>query len=206
MTFFLLTTLMLFLFSHWATIKPIFRSVIKKQLRKEITWCSSDQPLESTFKDACQMECSFFLIMGMITCIFWKLSMVSKENLLAFPIAVWREAHKFVLTSLTSSLRLDDGYLGSMFWQWYKWWCELTLCRSNRKELIVLEMHDLWPKVVEETKTQNLLEMCSWQRWEITQANHNFECNYKSFFTHIFIKVGYHIQKYRRYQDDSSVP
>ena len=31
-----------------------------------------------------------------------------------------------------------------------------------------------WPKVVEETKTRNSLELCSWQRWEITQANHNF--------------------------------
>ena len=35
-------------------------------------------------------------------------------------------------------------------------------------------MHDLWPKVVEETKTRNPLKLCSWQRWEITQANHNF--------------------------------
>ncbi|CAH3110522.1 unnamed protein product [Pocillopora meandrina] len=25
-------------------------------------------------------------------------------------------------------------------------------------------MHDLWPKVVEETKTRNSLELCSWQR------------------------------------------
>ena len=49
-------------------------------------------------------------------------------------------------------------------------------------------MHDLWPKVVEETKTRNSLELCSWQRWEITQANHNFECDYKSCFTLIFIK------------------
>ena len=40
------------------------------------------------------------------------------------------------------------------------------------------KMHDLWLKVVEETKTLNPLELCSWQRWEITQANHNFECGY----------------------------
>ena len=66
-------------------------------------------------------------------------------------------------------------------------------------------MHDLWPKVVEETKTQNPLELCSWQRWEITQANHNFECDYKSSFTLLFMKEGYHIRKYRRYVDDHSV-
>ena len=28
-------------------------------------------------------------------------------------------------------------------------------CRNNGQESIVLEMHDLWPKVVEETKTRN---------------------------------------------------
>ena len=68
-------------------------------------------------------------------------------------------------------------------------------------------MHDLWPKVVEETKTRNSLELCSWQRWEITQANHNFECDYKSSFTLIFIKKkGYRIRKYERYIDDHSVP
>ena len=67
-------------------------------------------------------------------------------------------------------------------------------------------MHDLWPKVVEETKTRNSLELCSWQRWEITQANHNFECDYKSSFTLIFIKKGYRIRKYKRYIDDHSVP
>ena len=64
-------------------------------------------------------------------------------------------------------------------------------------------MHDLWPKVVEETKTQNPLELCSWQK--ITQANHNFECDYKSSFTLIFMKEGYHIRKYKRYIDDHSV-
>ena len=67
-------------------------------------------------------------------------------------------------------------------------------------------MYDLWPKVVEETKTQNPLELCSWQRWEITQANHNFECDYKSSFTLIFIKEGYHIRNYKRYIDYHSVP
>ena len=66
-------------------------------------------------------------------------------------------------------------------------------------------MHDLWQKIVEETKTQNPLELCSWQRWEITQANHNFECDYKSSFTLIFMKEGYHIRKYKRYIYDHSV-
>ena len=47
-------------------------------------------------------------------------------------------------------------------------------------------MHDLWPKVVEERKNWNPLELCSRQRWETTQANH--------------------IRKYKRYLDDHSVP
>ena len=59
--------------------------------------------------------------------------------------------------------------------------------------------------VAEESKTQNPLELCSWQRWEMTQANHNFECDYKSCFTLIFIKEWYHISKYKRYLDDPSV-
>ena len=67
-------------------------------------------------------------------------------------------------------------------------------------------MHDLWPKVVGEAKTRNPIELCAWQMWEITQANHNFECDYKSSFTLIFIKEGYHIWKYKRYIDDPSVP
>ena len=40
----------------------------------------------------------------------------------------------------------------------------------------------------------------------MTQANHNFECDYKSSFTLIFIREGYHIRKYKRYIDDPSVP
>ena len=66
-------------------------------------------------------------------------------------------------------------------------------------------MYNLWPKVLEETKTRNPLELCSWQRWEITQTNHNFECGDKSSFTLIFMKEGYHIRKYKRYIDDHSV-
>ena len=66
-------------------------------------------------------------------------------------------------------------------------------------------MHDLWPKVFEERKTRNPLELCSRQRWETTQANHNFECDYKLCFTLIFIKEGYHIRKYKRYLDNPNV-
>ena len=67
-------------------------------------------------------------------------------------------------------------------------------------------MYDLWPKVGDETKSQNPLKLCSWQRWEVTQANHNFEWDYKSSVTLIFIKEGYHIRKYKRYIDDPGVP
>ena len=47
-------------------------------------------------------------------------------------------------------------------------------------------MHNLWLKVFEEKKTRNPLELCSWQRWETTQANHT--------------------RKYEGYLDDPSVP
>ena len=52
----------------------------------------------------CQMESSLFPIRGMITRIFWELSLASKENPLTCSIAVSREVHKFILTSLTGSL------------------------------------------------------------------------------------------------------
>ena len=67
-------------------------------------------------------------------------------------------------------------------------------------------MHDLWPKVVEERKNKSSLQLRSRQRWEITQAKHNFECDDKLCFALIFIKEGYHIRKYKRYLDDPSVP
>ena len=47
------------------------------------------------------MESSLFPITDMITWIFWELSLASKENPLACPIAVSREVHKFLLISLT---------------------------------------------------------------------------------------------------------
>ena len=62
----------------------------------------SDQPLKSTFKDEREMESSVVSDYGHITCIFWELSSASKENPLVCPIAVSREAHKFILISLTA--------------------------------------------------------------------------------------------------------
>ena len=41
--------------------------------------------------------------------------LASKENPLACPIAVSREARKAILNFLTGFLLLDDGYLGSVF-------------------------------------------------------------------------------------------
>ena len=61
------------------------------------------------------MESSLFPITGMITWIFRELSLASKENPLACPIAVSSKALKFIMTTLTSSLLLDDGYVGYMF-------------------------------------------------------------------------------------------
>ena len=61
-----------------------------KQLEKEITWRTSDQPLKSTFKDEREMESSLFPIKDMIKWIFRKLLLASNENPLACPIAVPR--------------------------------------------------------------------------------------------------------------------
>ena len=59
-----------------------------------------DQPLKTTFKD--ERGVFFVSDYGHVTWIFWELSLASKENPLVFPIAVSREAHKFILISLTA--------------------------------------------------------------------------------------------------------
>ena len=63
------------------------------------------------------MESSLFPIEDMITWIFWELSLASKENPLACPIAVSREAHKFALISLTNPCSDDDknNDVGSLY-------------------------------------------------------------------------------------------
>ena len=53
-TCFSFTTLTLFSFSHWTTIKPIFRNAILSR-RKEITLRMSDLPMKTTFKDERQI-------------------------------------------------------------------------------------------------------------------------------------------------------
>ena len=53
--FFSFTTLTLFSFSYWTTIKAIFRNVV---LSKTVE--KSDQPMKSTFKDERQMESFLF--------------------------------------------------------------------------------------------------------------------------------------------------
>ena len=109
------------------------------------------------------------------------------------------EAHNFILTSPTGSLLLDDGYLGdinndvsSLYVEiidknrsYYKCTiCGRKLSRKQRLETHLSRVHG---------------------KGEI-QANHSFEWDYKSSFTLIFIKEGYHIRKYKRYIDDPSVP
>ena len=54
------------------------------------------------------MESSLFLISDVITWIFWELSLASKENPLACPIAVSREARKYMLTSTLDPCYDDD--------------------------------------------------------------------------------------------------
>ena len=78
----------------------IYIYILLKQLRTEMTRPTSDLPLKSAFNDEREMESSLFPITDMIPWIFWELSLASKENPLACPIAVSIEAHKFILTSL----------------------------------------------------------------------------------------------------------
>ena len=85
-------------------------------------------------------------------------------------------------------------------------WCDMNSLYVEIIDKNRTRMHDLWPKIVEETKTRKPLELRSWQRWETTQANHNFECDDKLCFNLIYIKEEYQIRKYKRYQDDLSVP
>ena len=55
-------------------------------------------------------------------------------------------------------------------------------------EIIEQECTICGRKLSRKQKDSNPLELCSRQRWETTQANHNFECHYKLCFTVIFYK------------------
>ena len=85
-------------------------------------------------------------------------------------------------------------------------WCDMNSLYVEIIDKNRTRMRDLWPKIVEETKTRKPLDVRSRQRWETTQANHNFECDYKLCFNLIYIKEEYQIRKYKRYLDDLSVP
>ena len=119
-----------------------------KQLRKEITWRTSDQPLKSTFKDEREMESTLFPITDMITWIIWELLLASKENPLACPIAVSREAHKFVLISPCSD---DDknNDAGSLYVEiidknrsYYK--CTICGRKLSRKQRLKTHSEQAW--------------------------------------------------------------
>ena len=74
-----------------------------------------------------------------------------------------REARKIIILSLlTGSLLLDGGTLDPCFDDDIN-----NDVNSLYVEIIDkngTRMHDLWPKVVEERKTRNPLELCSRQR------------------------------------------
>ena len=102
-TFFSLKTLTLFSFSHWTTIKPIFRNIIlSKTVEKRNNMTHERSTFEKYIQRWARNGVFFVSDYGHITCIFWELSSASKENPLVCPIAVSREAHKFILISLTA--------------------------------------------------------------------------------------------------------
>ena len=61
----------------------------------------SDQPLKSTFKDEREMESSLFPITDISRASFGNCHRLARESTVC-PIAVSREAHKFILISLTA--------------------------------------------------------------------------------------------------------
>ena len=89
-----------------------------------------------------------------------------------------REAHNFILTSPTGSLLLDDGYLGDI---------------NN-------DVSSLYVEKIDKNRLYYKCTICG------RKLSRKQRLNYKSSFTLIFIKEGYHIRKYKRYIDDPSVP
>ena len=135
--------------------------------------------MKSTFKDERQMEFSLFPITGMITWIFlakrirWLDGLQSQEKRAKLFYLFWPVLFSWMVDTLDPCFDDDiNNYVNSLY---------VEIIDKNRTR-----MHDLWPKVFEERKTQNPLELCSQQRWETTQANH--------------------IRKHERYQDDPHVP
>ena len=89
-----------------------------------------------------------------------------------------REAYNFILTSPTGSLLLDDGYLGDI---------------NN-------DVSSLYVEKIDKNRLYYKCTICG------RKLSRKQRLNYKSSFTLIFIKEGYHIRKYKRYIDDPSVP
>ena len=94
------------------------------------------------------MKSSLFPVTDMITWIFWELSLASKENPLACPIAVSREAHKFVLISPCSD---DDknNDAGSLYLEiidknrsYYK--CTICDRKLSRKQRLKTHSEQAW--------------------------------------------------------------
>ena len=94
------------------------------------------------------MKSSLFPVTDMITWIFWELSLASKENPLACPIAVSREAHKFVLISPCSD---DDknNDAGSLYVEiidknrsYYK--CTICGRKLSRKQRLKTHSEQAW--------------------------------------------------------------
>ena len=106
----------------------------KLSCQRVITMSAADTGLHMAMPSCClQSNLSFWNYMnlvwkfispafGMWFNLWWLVSSVqwNSSESAGLPIAVSREAHNFILASPTSSLLLDDGYLGPMFWRWYK--------------------------------------------------------------------------------------
>ena len=85
-------TLMLFSFSHWTKVKPILRNVTLSKTVEEETTQTYERSTVEKFNQRWAPKGVFFASYhtGMITWIFWELSLASKQNPLACPIVVSR--------------------------------------------------------------------------------------------------------------------
>ena len=163
---------MLFSFSHWTTIEPIFRNVIlsktvEKRNNLMHAWSTDEKYIQRWAPNGV-----FFVsdhghdhVDLLAKRIRWLDPLQSQEKRATLFCLFWPVLLSWMVDTLDSCFDDDiNNDVNSLY---------VEIIDKNRTK-----MHDLWLKVVEETKTLNPLKLCSWQRWEITQANHNFECDY----------------------------
>ena len=157
-TFFSFTTLTLFSFSHWTTIKPIFRSVILSKTVEKRNNLKLEQLTDEKYIQ--RWAPVFFLSdhrhdhVGLLAKkICWLGRLQSQEKRAKLSYLFWLVLFSWMVDTLDPCFDDDiNNDVNSLY---------VEVIDKNRTR-----MHDLWPKVFEERKTRNPLELCSRQRWK----------------------------------------